>query len=240
MVGPAGGGDMGAFWDARARENALFFVDDRLDYRSPDAEAFWAYGETLVAGVLDLFSLAIAPSDRVLDLGCGVGRLTRALAARAGEVLALDTSGEMLARAREHNPELANVTWMHGDGTTLSQIGDASVDGALSLVVFQHIPNPAVTAGYIAELGRILRPGGWAAFQVSTDPSAHAGHDRPPVSERAQALLGRAPRGQDDPRWRGSALALEHLEATVADAGLELERLENPRTLYTLVLARRR
>ena len=36
---------MAAFWDARAREDAFFFVDDRLDYGSPDEERFWTGGE---------------------------------------------------------------------------------------------------------------------------------------------------------------------------------------------------
>src|SRR5688500_9600928 len=71
------------FWDRRARENALYFVDSRLDYRAPDADAFWSGGARAVDRVLDSVDARIEPSDVVLDIGCGVGRLTRVLAERA-------------------------------------------------------------------------------------------------------------------------------------------------------------
>ena len=48
-----------------------------------------------------------------------------------------------------------------------------SVDGCFSHVVFQHIPDPPITLNYVREMGRVLRPGGWALFQVSNDPTIH-------------------------------------------------------------------
>ena len=38
-------GDMGRFWDERAREDAFYFVDNRLDYRDADVERFWREGD---------------------------------------------------------------------------------------------------------------------------------------------------------------------------------------------------
>src|SRR2546423_8971633 len=164
---------MQRFWDARARENAFFFVDSRLDYRHPDLERFWAGGRADLDHMLDELGEAVGGGDVALDLGCGVGRLTRALAARAREVIALDVSPRMLALAREHNAGLDNVRWVRGDRVTLRPVGDGEGDACLSPVVFQHIPDPEVTLGYVREMGRVLRPGGWAAFQVSTDPAVH-------------------------------------------------------------------
>lgn len=223
---------MRRFWDARAREDALFFVDNRLEYGSADAERFWRDGERDLARLLDLLDAAVEPDDVVLDLGCGVGRLTRPLAERARRVVAVDVSAEMLARARDHHGDLDNVEWRLGDGTSLAGIADGSVDAVVCHVVLQHIPDPAVTLGYVVEMGRVLRPGGWAAFQLSTDPSVHRRRWWPPRL--------RGPRGQRAPEWVGSAVDVDALRATAAEAGLDLERVEGAGTQFTLVRARRR
>jgi SAM-dependent methyltransferase len=233
--------DAERFWDERAREHALFFVDNRLDYRGSDVESFWAGGVEALDGMLGAVGVAVAPEDVVVDIGCGVGRLTRVLAGRARRVIGVDVSAEMLARAAELNPGLANVEWRHGDGRGLTGIGDGTVDACVSHVVFQHLPDPALTLGYVREMGRVLRPGGWAAFQVSTDPAIH----RPRgfasrLRWRAAAALGRGPRSQEHPAWLGSAVALGDLERTAAEAGLALERVLGAGSQFTTVLARRR
>lgn len=225
---------MGSFWDERAKENAAFFVDDRLDYRSPDAEFFWSGGEEALDRLLaEVGAPSLTGTETVLEIGCGIGRLTRPLATRAGRVVALDVSAEMLRRAREANPALDTVEWLHGDGETLAGVADASVDAVVSLVVFQHIPDPAVTLGYVREMGRVLRPGGWTAFQVSNDPAVHVGEVG--LRRRVAGLLGRAPRGQDHPAWVGSAVALEDLREAAAAGGLEVARIANPGTQFCLV-----
>jgi SAM-dependent methyltransferase len=225
------------FWDERAREQALFYVDNTIDYRSPDVERFWAGGEQAVGAILEELGVAVRPHESVVEIGCGVGRLTRALARRAAHVTALDVSAEMLARARELNPELDNVRWLHGDGESLAGVESASMDGCFSHVVFQHLPDPELTLGYVREMGRVLRPGGWTAFGISTDPSVHRARRR--IAWRVNALLGRGPRGQEHPAWLGSAVPLERLEATAAGSGLKLERVRHPESQFTLVLGRR-
>jgi len=234
----AGREHMERFWDARAREDPWFFVDNRMPYRGADLERFWAEGARDLDRLLDALGARVQPGDTVVEVGCGVGRLARALAPRARQVIALDVSGEMLALAREHNPRLANVRWLHGDGTTLHPIADASADACLSHVVFQHLPDPAITLGYVREMGRVLRPGGWAAFQLSTDPALHRRPRRRP-SHRLRALVGRAPRGVADPAWVGAAVEMDALAATAASAGLRLERVVGAGTQFCAVLARR-
>jgi SAM-dependent methyltransferase len=225
------------FWDERAREQALFYVDSTVDYRNPDIHRFWVGGEEAIDTLLGELGVQIASTETVVDIGCGVGRLTRALAERAGEVIAVDVSSEMLSRARELNPQLRNVRWVHGDGETLPA-DDASVNGCVSHVVFQHLPDPELTLGYVREMGRVLRPGGWAAFGVSTDPAVHRPRRR--AAWRLAALLGRGPRAQEHAAWLGSAVALEDLRSSAGEAGLDLERVLHPGTQFTLVLGRRR
>lgn len=230
---------MERFWNERAREDAFFFVDDRLEYGHPDVDRFFADGEADLLEVLRVAGAEIAPDDVVLDVGCGLGRLTRAIAGRAREVVGIDISSEMLDRARELNPQLANVRWVHGDGTSLAGVADASIDAIVSHVVFQHIPDPQVTLGYVRDMGRVLRPGGWSAFQVSNDPGVH----RPRhggARGAAARLLRRSPRGQTDPAWLGSAVELDDLRAAADAGGLDVERVEGAGTQYCVVLLRRR
>jgi len=229
------------FWDERARESALFFVDNRLDYREPDETAFWAGGEEALDRLLELAGVALGPDDVVVDIGCGVGRLTRVAARRAARVIAVDVSSEMLDRARRLNAGLDNVTWVHGDGRGLPGLPDAGADALISLVVFQHVPDPEITLGYIREMGRVLRPGGWAAFQVSTDPSIHRPRSAAArLRWRLAALAGRGPQGQDHPAWLGSSVTLDNLRSAADAAGLELERVLGAPGQFTTVLARRR
>jgi SAM-dependent methyltransferase len=213
---------MQRFWDERAKEDAYYFVDNRLDYGAPDVERFWDGGEEALALLLEIAGASIDPHHTVLDIGCGLGRLTRAAASRAERVLALDVSEEMLSQARELNPELSGVDWIHGDGRTLAPIPDSSVDCCISLVVFQHIPDPAITLGYVGEMGRVLRPGGWAAFQISNDPSVH----------RRKLLTRKASRHR---AWRGSAVELGALRDAAATAGLTVEALVGEGTQFCLV-----
>ena len=232
--------EMGSFWDQRAEEDAFFFVDNRLDYGSPDLPRFWAEGRRDLDLLLDALGVQIEPSDAVLEIGCGVGRLTRGIATRAASVRAVDVSARMLELAREHNPELRNVQWIRGDGTSLSPIESGSVDACVSHVVFQHIPDPAITLGYVVEIGRVLRPGGWAAFQISNDPRVH--RHRPlwaRLKLELMALTGRAPRGQEDSRWRGSMVELDDLRAAAADGSMEVERVVGEGTQLCCVLTRR-
>src|ERR1700685_1448970 len=90
-------------WGARARENARFYVaTERTDWTDDE---FFASGEKAVAEEIltDMINICQGrePSSmRVLEIGCGAGRLTRALSTLFGEWHAADISAEMPADAR--------------------------------------------------------------------------------------------------------------------------------------------
>lgn len=234
-------GKMREFWDARADEDAFYFVDNRLAYRDPDLERFWASGREDLDVILDALGARIEPDDTVVEIGCGVGRITRELARRATKVMALDVSERMLELAREHNPQLENVEWIAGDGMSLAPLADSSADVCFSHVVFQHIPDPAVTLGYVREMGRVLRGGGWAAFQVSNAPQLHARRPlRVRAGQRLRAALGRAPRGQAHPAWLGSSVDLDRLRESTRRADSEVERVVGEGTQFCYLLLRKR
>jgi ubiquinone/menaquinone biosynthesis C-methylase UbiE len=155
-------------------------------------------------------------------------------------VKALDISEDMLRLAQEHNPELHNVEWIHGQGDSLRGVDDASADSLVSHVVFQHIPDPAITLAYVTDMGRVLRPGGWAAFQFSNDPKVH----RPPgalgrAAASLRARFGRGPKGQAHAAWLGSSVEVSDLRATAEAAGMKVEKLVAERTQYCVALLRR-
>lgn len=220
---------------ARPRGRAVL-VDNRRPYWAPEAGEFWD-AAPLLKHFLGGLGVALAASDDVLEIGCGVGRMTRLLAAQAGHVAALDVSDEMLARARDLNPDLANVRWELGDGVSLSGLTAGSFDACMSTVVLQHVPDPEITLGYVRELGRVLRPGGWAALQVPTDPAVH----RPRAGLRRQlvAAVGRGPRGQRHSAWLGAPVSVAALQATAVASGLSLERVWGAGSQYCQILLRR-
>jgi SAM-dependent methyltransferase len=225
---------MERYWDRRAKDAAVHFVDSRQARRNPDLPAFWAAGEQALDGLLGELGLGLRGDEQVVEIGCGIGRLTRALAPRVQSVDALDISEEMLARAKEHNPELENVRWLHGDGTTLKPLPDGAYDACISFVVFQHLPDPELTYGYVREIGRVLRPGGWAAFQLSNDLQLH---QRPTGLRLLKHVVTN--RTYHHPAWFGSAVEIPRLKEVAAEGGLEIERVENEGSLYCMIRARR-
>lgn len=234
--------DMRSFWDARARENSMFFIHNVLDYGHPDEESFWSSGPENLDATLTPFGRKIEPGDRVVEIGCGIGRMTRALAARAAHVTGIDVSAEMIAQARRTLADLDNVSLLVGNGRDLTVLPDGSADVVYSFIVFQHIPDPAITCAYVREIGRVLRPGGWTVFQVSERPDIHdaqAWRSERTVGARVRRALGRRPRGVLDQRWLGSSVARADLEAALADGGLVLDDTVGGGTQFCLVHARR-
>jgi SAM-dependent methyltransferase len=242
-AGSHSGEQMRRFWDRRARERAMWFINSSLDFRSPDTADFWESGETDLQVTLDGVGASFTGTERVLEIGCGIGRMTRALARRSASILGIDVSDEMVARARHALSDLENVELQVGNGTDLSDLASGCFDTCYSYVVFQHIPDPAITCRYIAEMGRVLRPGGWALFQVSDTPEIHdprtwaRSHG---MRYRLGVLAGRRPRGCAKPQWLGSAVSRRELLSAMERGGLALEAESGQDTQYHLVLGRRR
>jgi ubiquinone/menaquinone biosynthesis C-methylase UbiE len=236
---------MARFWDANAREQPQhFIVSDLIGYDEPDEESFFASGERDVRTFLPQAGYEPTGQDRLLEIGCGIGRMTRAFAERFGSVCAIDISPEMIAQARHHLAGHPNVQLFESGGTDLREFADTSFDFCFSYIVFQHVPDPAITLRYIAEIGRVVKPHGRAYFQVNTvRPSLLA---RVRTSLRLHTRLDRLLRRRtvrtryDSPAWRGSRLSPEQIRRALENAGLALLEMRGVGTLYTWVLAERR
>jgi SAM-dependent methyltransferase len=101
---------------------------------------------------------------RALDVGCGLGRVTRALSARFGECVGVDIADRMVERARELNGDRTNCTFV--SATDLSAFVPSSFDLVYSRLVLQHLPSPAAARRLIGELLRVTSSDGLAVFQV--------------------------------------------------------------------------
>lgn len=135
-----------------------------------DPQAFYATGAAEVSHALDeAAALGARPGHSVaLDFGCGVGRLSMALAAHVDAVIGVDISAPMIEQARRHDTS-GRCTFVLNDAPDLSTIDSDSVDIVYSSLVLQHIPAPH-NATFLAELLRVLRPGGLLVVQVATRP----------------------------------------------------------------------
>ncbi len=156
-------------WDERARENARYYVNTAKNDWTDD-EFFQSGRRTVAEEVLtDMINICQGKEPRemkVLEIGCGVGRVTRALSEVFGEVYGVDVSSEMIRQAKTGLADRANVHLFQNNGTDLAALGDLAVDFAFSSIVFQHIPSRAVIETYVREVYRLLRPGGLFKFQV--------------------------------------------------------------------------
>jgi demethylmenaquinone methyltransferase / 2-methoxy-6-polyprenyl-1,4-benzoquinol methylase len=105
----------------------------------------------------------VTPGDRVLDACCGTGDLAIAAARAGGKVTGIDFSRPMLERARRKAPD---IEWVEGDALALP-FGDASFDAA---TVGFGARNLSDLERGLAELRRVLRPGGRVAILEITTP----------------------------------------------------------------------
>ena len=188
-----------AYWDDAARHDAAWYV---ATGHVQETEEFFAQGVSETDAFLRFCGIDPGSDGTVLEIGCGVGRMTRRLSELFGSVVAVDVSEEMLCRCRNNLSAHSTVVYqlVDGDGT-LKGIGDDEVDVVFSYITFQHVPTRAAQLRYFEECARVLRVGGKLAVQIrSTAATAvalsWAGH-------LVHILQGRRTMNR---AWRGSRI----------------------------------
>ncbi|MEM7310222.1 MAG: class I SAM-dependent methyltransferase [Planctomycetota bacterium] len=153
-------------WDERARRDSWSAI--------ADVEAVGL--RFALSGLRDSYVLLedvhehLPEETRVLEIGCGVGRMLRFLALIFREVHGVDVSPEMIREAHDYLSAFPNAHPAVGDGQSLGQYEDGFFHLVYSYVVFQHIPDPDVIRSYIGEARRVLAPGGVFKFLIKTKP----------------------------------------------------------------------
>ena len=152
-------------WEARSQADPLYAIDARR--RTWEIDDFFSQGPQLVQEIVDpaLKILSVDPSGlRVLEIGCGMGRLFEGLSYRFADVWGIDISEGMIDQGRAECP--VQATWVVGDGLSLKGVDSGSIDHALSYEVFGHISRPSIIRGYFTEILRVLKPGGTFQAQL--------------------------------------------------------------------------
>jgi len=148
------------FWDDKASttKGALLAVDGSANEQV--LQLTGAYSARQVETALDLHK-----SDRVLELGCGVGRIGHLLAPKVAHWEGADISANMLRVAKERLAAHGNVGFTELARTTLAPIADASIDKAYCVAVFIHMDKEDFYL-YLEELARVVKPGGLIYFDT--------------------------------------------------------------------------
>jgi SAM-dependent methyltransferase len=230
---------MRSYWDDGARRNAVWYVDTSLDYGEPDFERFVETGRVIVSEALDNAPVTPSGHGLAVEIGCGLGRICQALAPRFDRVIGVDISPEMLKRAEEL-VEDPKVELRLGDGVSLSGIDTGSADLVMSFTVFQHIPSVTVICDYIAEAGRVLKPGGLFVFQWNNEPGALRWRARRAVLSTLQRTgVRREAHARNAPEFLGSRVPVSRLEPCLERGGLSLEAIRGGGGLFAWAWAQR-
>src|SRR5579864_7962035 len=155
-------------WDQAGKEDPLWSV-----LSVPGMQGRWKVDEFFETGVREIAEVmrylerqgVAVKRGRALDFGCGVGRLSQALAAHFQAVDGVDISPSMIDNARRFNRQPDRCTYHLNFSRDLALFPDGSFDFVYSNIVLQHM-DPEWARGYIAEFIRCLEPDGVLLFQM--------------------------------------------------------------------------
>src|SRR5579859_2538798 len=142
-------------WEGLAQSDPLWAIctDPRKRNNQWTREEFFATGRKEIETVLGYaaaIGICIDQTSPALDFGCGVGRLTRALAEYFPECVGVDISPTMISLAREMNRDLPNCRFQLSDDIQLKSLQDHYFGFIYTSLVLQHIAEPC-SHQYIVE-----------------------------------------------------------------------------------------
>lgn len=164
---------MTRFWDQVAGLPGLSAV---IDYQA--TESCWArYINALHLRAIRAV-IQPGPEDRVLDFGCGVGRISSWLAPRVAEVIGVDTSSAMVDEARRRNRH-PNVRYHLIAEENLGALPASACDRATAIWVIQHILDDKLRDDALDGIVQALKPGGslYTLDRLCRDPLDHGESD---------------------------------------------------------------
>jgi len=151
-------------WDARATEDVIYFTSPKMERR--EIQEYFKHGrKQAYTFTRDTFQkLSLEPAGkRMLDIGCGIGRLFPGFIEMFAEVWGVDVSEEMINQGAKLQAS-PNVRFIRNSGYDLADIPDSHFDFVFSYNALQSVPKKWMVFSYLAETYRVLKPSG--AFQL--------------------------------------------------------------------------
>ena len=161
-------------WNKLGKMDPLTAILDRSGKNRDkpwEVQEFFTTGEREISNALELLkALKIDLSfEKALDFGCGVGRLSQALARYFQEVYGVDIAPSMIDLANEYNRYGDKCRYILNNVDNLSFFPNDSFNLIYSIITLQHM-HPRYSKNYIKEFLRILAPGGILLFQIPSEP----------------------------------------------------------------------
>lgn len=154
------------------------------------SDEFFASGRQQVEDSLGLLDeLGLRPRGHALDFGCGIGRLTQALAVHFETVVGVDIAQSMVDQADQFNRHPERCRYVVNTTDDLSQFPTGSFDLVYSLIALQHVGAKSAKC-YLREFLRVLKPRGVAFFQLPSHLQVPA--ELPPDGMKAQMTVSPA------------------------------------------------
>ena len=167
-------------WDEFGRTDPMWAI---LTYPGKEGERwsqeeFFETGNSEIDRLLQyLAGLGLSINrGKALDFGCGLGRLSQALARHFDEVVGVDIAPSMIEKARLLNQHGDRCRYVLNERDQLKKLGSERFDLIYTSFVLQHI-RPRYTKRYLVEFMRLLVPGGVLVFQLPSERRAS-----PPLS----------------------------------------------------------
>jgi ubiquinone/menaquinone biosynthesis C-methylase UbiE len=244
-------------WDEIARINAYYGVDSSPEFEGSEInkQEFFSKGRIIADEFLKQLDLNDCIDKTIVEIGCGLGRMSHFFSERFKKVYALDVSAEMIKRSRKEWGNLKNIEFILGSGEDLKPVPDSAVDLVFSFIVLQHVLKPEIVLNYIYETGRVLKKHGKAFLQFRTYtpeksenhfyitkiiPSAVKKFLRNTVLKKKVEIARQKEYNDLEEKlnneftvWHGCSVSIYDVEEAVTRAGLKIVNLSGVNTQYT-------
>ena len=224
-----------AWWNKSLDEVGLVGMDKLVS-----SDGSWAAllqtGDEDVARAIKVTGMRIGNDRTLLEIGCGVGRMSAALATRFARVFGVDVAPTLIEEARRRN-ELSHVSFEVCDGEHLRPAGASGCDTVFSYEVLYYLNRQTLTT-YFIDAFVLLRRGGEFVFHLNMEPIR--------LTTRLSFLFRRALYACGIKQWRGwpTGAGLKryyHSEAwlrkTLETVGFRVERIVGPNARQKWIVA---